>query len=417
MTPLVLGLFLSSFAFSDNKVLFDFNDSRAAGNWRSVNDSVMGGVSKGGLRISEGKMIFSGNLSLENNGGFSSVRTNRSAFNLSEYDAMLIRVRGDGRQYSMNISTNAWIPAGAYWSKFNTNGRWQEIRIPFSSFNATAFGRPYRLAGKMNPAKIRTIGFTIADKKAGEFFLEVDWVKAVSDKGETGDRGANGQKAQGDIVDIAVGAGSFNTLVAAVKAADLVDVLKSPGPFTVFAPTDEAFAKLPKGTVKSLLLPENKDKLTAILKYHVAPGRVYLGDRKLKTVQGGSLEIDGGKSFMVNKSAVLKKNIDASNGVIHVIDSVLLPDLPEEKPSAVKLIELAIRKGVPLFNGGNAEACASVYEVTINGLIGMPDDQIGVENRKALTAALKKANGESARSRAWTFRHAMDRVYLNLKNK
>lgn len=138
--------------------------------------------------------------------------------------------------------------------------------------------------------------------------------------------------ADKDIVDTAVGAGSFNTLVAAVKAAGLVDVLKGDGPFTVFAPTDEAFAKLPEGTVESLLKPENKDKLVAILTYHVVPGAVKadkvvtLDGKKVKTVQGSevSIAVKGG-SVYVDKAKVVKTDIVTSNGVIHVIDAVILP--------------------------------------------------------------------------------------------
>lgn len=137
-------------------------------------------------------------------------------------------------------------------------------------------------------------------------------------------------KAQSDIVDTAASAGSFNTLVAAVKAAGLVDTLKGEGPFTVFAPTDEAFAKLPAGTVESLLLPENKDKLVAILTYHVVPGRVAASDvvklNSATTVQGGDVSIavkDGQVS--VNEATVVKTDIETSNGIIHVIDSVILP--------------------------------------------------------------------------------------------
>ncbi len=133
-----------------------------------------------------------------------------------------------------------------------------------------------------------------------------------------------------DIVDTAVGAGSFKTLVAAVTAADLGATLKSKGPFTVFAPTDEAFAKLPKGTVESLLKPENKDKLIAILTYHVVPGKVLAADvvklTGATTVQGQKVDIavkDGKVS--VDAANVLKTDILCSNGVIHVIDSVLLP--------------------------------------------------------------------------------------------
>jgi transforming growth factor-beta-induced protein len=133
-----------------------------------------------------------------------------------------------------------------------------------------------------------------------------------------------------DIVDTAVAAGSFNTLVTAVKAAGLVEVLKGEGPFTVFAPTDEAFAKLPKGTVEDLLKPENKAKLQAILTYHVIAGRVMSQDvvklESAKTVQGqdvGIQVVDG--KVKVDGALVTKADIETSNGVIHVIDAVILP--------------------------------------------------------------------------------------------
>jgi len=138
--------------------------------------------------------------------------------------------------------------------------------------------------------------------------------------------------AKKDIVDTAVAAGSFTTLVAAVQAADLVETLKSEGPFTVFAPTDEAFAKLPAGTVEDLLKPENKAKLTAILTYHVIPGKVMAADiagKKLnvKTVQGSELAIDATNGVKVNNASVVTADVAASNGVIHVIDTVLMPTM------------------------------------------------------------------------------------------
>ena len=138
------------------------------------------------------------------------------------------------------------------------------------------------------------------------------------------------QARQNDIVDTAIGAGGFDTLVAAVKAAGLVDTLKGEGPFTVFAPTDAAFAKLPAGTVESLLQPENKDKLVAILTYHVIPGKVMASDVSGKqlavnTVQGASVDVYGMNGVRINGAHVTDANISASNGVIHVIDSVLLP--------------------------------------------------------------------------------------------
>jgi uncharacterized surface protein with fasciclin (FAS1) repeats len=133
-----------------------------------------------------------------------------------------------------------------------------------------------------------------------------------------------------DIVDVAAANGSFNTLVAAVKAGGLVKTLKGDGPFTVFAPTDEAFAKLPEGTLEMLLKPENKDKLVEILTYHVVSGKVMSTDvvkvTSAPTIQGKMLMvkvIDG--NVMINKAKIIMADVKASNGVIHVIDTVLIP--------------------------------------------------------------------------------------------
>jgi uncharacterized surface protein with fasciclin (FAS1) repeats len=133
-----------------------------------------------------------------------------------------------------------------------------------------------------------------------------------------------------DIVDTAAAAGKFQTLLAAAKAAGLVETLKGPGPYTVFAPTDEAFAKLPKGTVDDLLKPENKAKLAAILTYHVIPGKVMAADiagkkMNVKTVEGSDLAVDATKGVMVNDATVTTADIATSNGVIHIIDTVVMP--------------------------------------------------------------------------------------------
>lgn len=139
---------------------------------------------------------------------------------------------------------------------------------------------------------------------------------------------AAGQKA--NIVQTAVDAGSFNTLVAAVKAAGLVNTLQGPGPFTVFAPTDAAFAKLPAGTVENLLKPENKKQLVAILTYHVVAGKVMSKDlagkkTMAKSVEGSAISVDATNGVMIDNATVVKADIEASNGVIHVIDSVIMP--------------------------------------------------------------------------------------------
>lgn len=142
--------------------------------------------------------------------------------------------------------------------------------------------------------------------------------------------GTTSARAADDIVDTAVKAGSFTTLATALKAAGLVETLKGAGPFTVFAPNDDAFAKLPKGTVEDLLKPENKSKLSSILTYHVVSGKVMSKDiagktLKSQTVQGAEISIDATKDVMVDKAKVVKADIETSNGVIHVIDAVIMP--------------------------------------------------------------------------------------------
>lgn len=142
--------------------------------------------------------------------------------------------------------------------------------------------------------------------------------------------GNHAKPATADIVDTAVAAGQFKTLAAALQAAGLIDTLKGKGPFTVFAPTDAAFAKLPAGTVESLLLPENKGQLTSILTYHVVPGAVKskaLAGKTLevKTVQGTTVAVDGTSGVKVDGATVTTADIAASNGIIHVIDTVIMP--------------------------------------------------------------------------------------------
>lgn len=132
-----------------------------------------------------------------------------------------------------------------------------------------------------------------------------------------------------DIVDTAAAAGEFSTLLAAAEAANLVEALKGDGPYTIFAPTDAAFAALPEGTVETLLLPENKEQLAAILTYHVVPGKIMstdlVDDSESVTVNGDTVMIDLDNGVMVDEATVTKADIEASNGVIHVIDTVILP--------------------------------------------------------------------------------------------
>jgi uncharacterized surface protein with fasciclin (FAS1) repeats len=223
-----------------------------------------------------------------------------------------------------------------------------------------------------------------------------------------------------DIVATAEAAGQFKTLLAAAKAAGLVNALESEGPLTVFAPTDEAFAALPDGTVADLLRPENRDRLTAILKYHVVAGEISLGGRRSKTLEGSQLDIRPKGGFRVDEANVLLADVRATNGVVHVVDRVLLPTLSEQSASrkAMSVIELAIERGVPLFNNHNPEACAAIYEVAAKSLLDGHREALDDTDRSRLRKALTGIRNENRPDRqAWLLRYALDDVYRRLQGK
>jgi monofunctional biosynthetic peptidoglycan transglycosylase len=164
------------------RVLFDFDRSDTANKWRTVNDGVMGGVSDGRFRVTDqGCLEFYGTLSLQNNGGFASVRSRPAEIRLHEDDVIVARVRGDGRRYYLNLRVPTNRTAYSYRASFQTNaGQWQEIRIPVRAFQATSYGRRIPNASPVNVDNVNSVGFLLADKIPGEFTLTVDFIKVVS---------------------------------------------------------------------------------------------------------------------------------------------------------------------------------------------------------------------------------------------
>ena len=161
------------------KPLFDFTDADAAKEWQTVNDGVMGGVSDGKFKITDAKtMEFFGTLSLANNGGFASVRTKAKKLALEKGDTLVVKVRGDGREYMLNLYPNKQRVAYSYRATVQTKkDEWTEVKIPLDKFEATSFGRMVKNAGAINPAEINALGFMLGDKKAGPFKLEIEWIK------------------------------------------------------------------------------------------------------------------------------------------------------------------------------------------------------------------------------------------------
>lgn len=162
-------------------VLFDFTGADAAEEWQAVNDGVMGGVSEGTFTITGEKTLeFFGTLSLENNGGFASVRSKAKKLGLKKGDTLVARVRGDGREYSMNLYLNKTLMAFSYRAAVPTKkDEWTEVKVQLDEFEATSFGRVVTDAGAVKPEEVNAVGFLLSDKKAGPFKLEVEWIKVV----------------------------------------------------------------------------------------------------------------------------------------------------------------------------------------------------------------------------------------------
>ncbi len=218
-----------------------------------------------------------------------------------------------------------------------------------------------------------------------------------------------------NIPETAIKTGNFKTLVAAAKAAGLVNALSDKGPLTVFAPTDSAFAKLPKGTVESLLKPENKQELVDILKYHVVVGRIYseaaVKAGHAETLLGKDITISVQKAAaMVNNAKLVATDIDASNGVIHVIDSVLLPpaDKKVTAAEAKKMIETTVAHGTRLYNSGHHSECAMVYQTAMKKMSAYSDVMPPLAMRHITTAMHSASRTHCASTQAWTLRRGLD---------
>jgi uncharacterized surface protein with fasciclin (FAS1) repeats len=524
--------------------------------WRVVLDGVMGGRSSGRVEAADGGTLqFTGNLSLENNGGFAQIRTSVPDGAFDGARGIDLRVLGDGRTYKFDVRTsNARRMAGGFQAEFATEaGAWTDVHLPFETFALHDFGRRVADAPALDPRRVESIGVTLADKNAGAFRLAVDRIAASSAAGATSrppaddlatvasaaglttlldlvdaadlelpaegrftilaptddafaalptrqvqgllrpegretlrrillhhvvapalpsssllDRRAvdtlGGQRLSIDpdaasvggatmlatdvafdrgvvhVVDavllpesrplpaVAAADGRLEVLLRAVRAAGLGSRLgPGNGDWTVLAPTDDAFAGLPEGTVETLLRPENRDRLVEILGLHVIPGRVYrkdllaLGTARTLASDPVSFALREGR-VQASGATIVAADVEASNGVIHVIDRVILPEPSSETAApagpAIAIIERAVSVGVPLFNHGNVEACAATYEIAIEALVALAPERLGPTLRDALQQTLARgASIRDARSRAWHYRRSMDDACVRLSRR
>lgn len=327
----------------------EFTESENASmSWEIVNDGVMGGLSDGKLEFTgENTLKLFGELSLKNNGGFTTARSGTVDLNLSNDLGLLLRVRGDGRKYEARLESDSdWrgMPVSFSGEFVAEKGDWQQVKIPFSSFKGSFRGRDLPDM-KLNPADVRRVWILLGDKKEGPFSMEVDWIRTYGKgQGDFKERKSAPAKSEKvtetsgpkNLIETAVADGRFTTFKTALDTARLTTFFQWDNKLTVFAPTNEAFEKLPEETLTNLLKPENKDQLVKILSYHVFAGEALLSDalaaKSVKTIEGSPLKVsfsDG--SVRINNAKLLDADIVCSDGVIHAIDTVLMPPQPARK--------------------------------------------------------------------------------------
>ncbi|MFM7051528.1 MAG: CIA30 family protein [Planctomycetota bacterium] len=325
LTTTLSSLFATLLACAPCAAAADSNlefDSGTKG-WQTVLDGVMGGLSTGRIAAGEGGTLrFTGDLSLENNGGFSQIRTAVPEGSFEGATGLRMRVKGDGRTYQCDIrSSRLRLMAGGYQSDFPTTaGQWIEVEIPFERCVANSFGRQVRNAPALDPASIESVGITLADKKEGPFAIEIDWIRPM--------RGTDAERpSAGSLAAVATKA-NLTTLLELVKAAGLE--LPKDAKLTVFAPTNDAFAKLPREQVEFLTSAKGKPTLQAILKHHVVAqsleSSTLLDRRRLKALSGQSLDIDP-SALTIDGARLVATDVAFDGGLVHVIDGVMLPEL------------------------------------------------------------------------------------------
>ena len=303
--------------------------------WQTVLDGVMGGLSTGRIAAGEGGTLrFTGELSLENNGGFSQIRTAVPEGTFAGTTGLVLRVKGDGRSYQCDIrSSQLRIMAGGYQSVFETKAdEWIEVSVPFDQCVANSFGQRMRNAPALDAASIESVGITLADKKEGPFAIEIDWIRpksaAAADRASRdSSRGSAQSSSAGSLASVATKA-NLTTLLALVKAAEIE--FPKDAKLTIFAPTNEAFAKLPPEQVEFLTSAKGKSTLQAILKHHVVAqpleSSTLLDRRRLKALSGQSLEVDPA-ALSVDGARLVATDVAFDGGLVHVIDGVMLPEL------------------------------------------------------------------------------------------
>ncbi|WP_372370064.1 CIA30 family protein [Candidatus Uabimicrobium sp. HlEnr_7] len=389
--------FLIITVYAEDSFIFDFNKS--SGDWFAVNDNVMGGLSNGNSSLSDQKLIFSGNLSLENNGGFSSIRSPKVSQDLTSCKGIQLRVKGDGRNYLFNIYTNIRIPAGSYRGSFTTTaGKWTEIFIPFTEFQATSFGRAIPFFPSLNRKQIKRLGFMVSDKKPGPFRLEIEWIKAIKKTSQSVNIPLNLLQKLESNEDTSF----FYNLVEKTKYKEL---LASRNNFTVIVPHDSIFEQMPK---RDRELIKNNELVTIFfLSIHLSPNtQITDSSNKLNAFLKENFDVENAS-----------KKIISSNGVLYVVKKST-PSFKEFliKGSLEELVEFTIEKGAPIYNMGYVSICTKIYYLSLNIIYEQHSDKLSKQLKSDLWKSINSETKDRPQyKRAWDLRALLDRVYSESK--
>jgi len=374
---------------------FELDFDRGVDGWRTVVDGVMGGLSTGRVTAPQpGVLRFSGDLSLENNGGFSQARVAVDGKRFEGSTGVEIEVRGDGRTYNFDLRvSNVRTMAGAYQQAFETtDGQWSTIRLPLEDFKLYSFGRLVRGAPAITPTTIESIGVSLSDKNPGSFRLDIRSIRAVG-----ADTQSQSQSLTNDLASVAR-AGGLTTLLDLVTTAGLELPDES---VTIFAPTNEAFEALPEELVDTLRSAEGADMLRSILAYHVTTPALassqLLSRRSVGTVNGQPIEIGREGPLSIGPATLVASDIAFDSGVVHVIDRVLVPELEPittiaSNATALSTLVAAVDAAGLLEQLGPENGPWTVFAPLDSAFAALPegalDDLLQPENRQRLVGVL-----------------------------
>lgn len=411
-------------------VLFDFEkpgDSR----WGTVHDTVMGGRSSGRASLTErGTLRFAGELSLANNGGFASFRSEGPAPAWPASDGVELRVRGDGRSYIFSVD-RAQVPlfGGGYWQEFATEAdTWTVVRLPWSDFQAHSFGK--RMDGRpaLTAETARALSVYLYDGQEGPFAIEFDRIGVYRDQDDADDpRLAALQRrlaeSGADETAQPVLLPGYATLSELIEAAGLQTELASLDAPTVLAPTDAAFAALPAETVAALLREEHRALLREVLLGHVLETETTafqaLAQGRVRTLAGTTAAVgyDDGR-LRLGGAEVSAADLRVDGLLVHQLDTVLVPaDLTERltvvrRSPVLRYLETVVEAGVPQFNGGDVAGCAQRYRSALQALLLL--EQLPAEESRRVERTLESTAHRPAREAAWLLREAIDRQRARL---